>query len=75
MLRQTHAALVGVASTEQPSLERVKPNDPVNSYVILKLQGAAGITGSRMPLGGPYLTSTQITMIESWISAGAPNNW
>lgn len=70
----TYASLVNVASIEQPSLDRVKPNDPANSYVIQKLEGAAGISGSRMPLGGPYLSSAQISMIESWISAGAPNN-
>lgn len=71
---KTHASVVGVASIEQPALEKVKPGDPANSYLVQKLQGAATITGSRMPLGGPYLSAQQISQIQSWISAGAPNN-
>ena len=68
------AALVGVASHEQPTVLRVKPGDPANSYLIQKLQGAAGISGARMPLGGPYLDQATIDQIASWISSGAPNN-
>jgi uncharacterized protein (TIGR03118 family) len=68
------AALVGVASLEQPALRRVKPGDPDNSYLIQKLEGAAGINGSRMPLGGPFLDQATIDQIKSWISSGAPNN-
>jgi uncharacterized protein (TIGR03118 family) len=68
------AALVGVASLEQPALRRVKAGDPDNSYLIQKLEGLAGITGSRMPLGGPFLDQATIDQIKSWISSGAPNN-
>ena len=68
------ASLVGVASHEQPTLLRVKPGDPANSYLIQKLQGAAGISGSQMPLGGPPLDQATIDQIKSWISSGAPNN-
>ncbi len=68
------AALVGVASLEQPALRRVKAGDPDNSYLIQKLEGAAGISGSRMPLGGPFLDQATIDQIKSWISSGAPNN-
>ena len=68
------AALVGVASLEQPALRRVKPGDPDNSYLIQKLEGAASISGSRMPLGGPFLDQATIDEIKSWISSGAPNN-
>jgi len=45
--------LVGVPSTEVPSLLRVKPGDPDNSYIIQKLEGhAAGRCANafRMPL-------------------------
>ena len=35
-----------------PSLARVKPNDPANSYLYRKITGA-GITGDRMPLEPP----------------------
>lgn len=68
------AALVGVASLEQPALRRVKTGDPDNSYLIQKLEGLAGITGSRMPLGGPFLDQATIDQIKSWIASGAPNN-
>jgi uncharacterized protein (TIGR03118 family) len=68
------AALVGVASLEQPALRRVKLGDPDNSYLIQKLEGSAGIGGSRMPLGGPFLDQATIDQIKSWIANGAPNN-
>jgi uncharacterized protein (TIGR03118 family) len=68
------AALVGVASLEQPSLQRVAPGDAANSYLIHKLEGAPGITGSRMPLNGPFLDQATIDQVKSWINAGALNN-
>lgn len=68
------ASLVNVASLEQPALKRVLPGDAANSYLIQKLQGAAGITGARMPFGGPYLDQATIDQITSWIASGAPNN-
>ena len=68
------ANLVGVASHEQAATLRVAPGDPTNSYLIQKLEGAAGIGGERMPLGGPYLDQATIDRIRSWIAAGAANN-
>jgi uncharacterized protein (TIGR03118 family) len=68
------AALVGVSSLEQPAVRRVKAGDPDNSYLIQKLEGAAGISGSRMPLGGPFLDQATIDQIKSWIQSGAANN-
>lgn len=62
--------LVGVPSTEVPSLMRVKPGDPDSSYIIQKLQGTAAV-GGRMPLGGPYLSADQIAFIQQWIANGA----
>lgn len=70
----TYASIVGVASLEQPSLKRIAPNDVANSYLIQKVEGAASITGARMPLGGPYLDQPTIDMIKTWINNGAPNN-
>ncbi|MGA2397003.1 MAG: TIGR03118 family protein [Steroidobacteraceae bacterium] len=70
----TYASLVNVPSIEQPNLLRVKPGDPTDSYVIHKLEGLAGITGARMPFGGPYLSTATMNQIESWIAAGAQNN-
>jgi len=70
----SYTALVNVASHELPSLMRVKPGDPANSYLIQKLEGSAGISGARMPFGGPYLDQATIDQIKSWIASGAPNN-
>ena len=68
------ANIVGVSSAEQPALMRVKPGDPDNSYLYRKVQGTPGITGSRMPFGGPFLSPQQLLLIHDWIVAGAPNN-
>ena len=71
---QSFANLVNVASLEQPALMRVKPGDPANSYLVMKLEGTAGISGSRMPLGGPFLDQATIDKVKAWIASGAPNN-
>jgi len=67
----SYMLLVGVASTEQPTVMRVAPGDPDSSYIIRKLEGASGISGERMPLGGPYLDQATIDVIRQWITAGA----
>ena len=71
---QIFASIVGVASVEQPALKRVAAGDAANSYVVQKLEGAATITGSRMPLGGPFLDQATIDQVKAWINAGAQNN-
>jgi mono/diheme cytochrome c family protein len=68
------ASLVSVPSIEQGTLQRVKPGDPDNSYLIHKVEGTAGITGGQMPFGGPFLDTATIGTIRSWITSGAPNN-
>ena len=65
------AALVNVASEEQPSLLRVAPNDPDNSYLVHKIEGRPGIVGGRMPLGGPFLDEATFAAVKSWIEGGA----
>lgn len=66
--------LVGVPSTEVPSLLRVKPGDPDNSYIIQKLEGHAAV-GAQMPFGcpssQPCLPTTTIAFIRQWITDGA----
>jgi Ca2+-binding RTX toxin-like protein len=64
------ANLVNVASVEVPSLKRVKPSDPDNSYIVHKVEGTASV-GSRMPLNQQPLTTDQISLIRQWIIAGA----
>lgn len=62
--------LVNVNSREVPSLERVKPSDPDNSYLVHKIEGTAAV-GGRMPLNEPPLSAAQISLIRQWISEGA----
>jgi hypothetical protein len=62
------AALVGVASLQQPAILRVAAGDPDDSYLIQKLEGNAG---SRMPLGGSALDPSVIAEIREWIKDGA----
>jgi hypothetical protein len=66
----SYAMLVGVSSTEVPSLKRVAPGDPDNSYLVQKIEGHASV-GARMPLGGPYLDANTVAMIRQWITNGA----
>lgn len=68
-----YANTVDVPSTEMPSLVRVRPGEPENSYLYRKIRGV-GITGERMPLGGPYLSDAQIRLVRDWIRRGAPND-
>lgn len=75
----TFASIVSVPSIEKPTLLRIKPNDPTNSYLLQKIEGVPGISGSRMPFGcgssaNPCLDQTTIDLVKSWISQGALNN-
>jgi hypothetical protein len=70
---RAYALIVNVRSNQNPSLNRISPNDPANSYLYRKITGA-GITGDRMPQGGPYLTDAQISLVRDWIRRGAPND-
>lgn len=66
--------LVSVPSAELASVCRVKPNSPDDSYLVMKLEGAEGISGSQMPLGGPFLTDEEICVVRTWIENGAEND-
>jgi hypothetical protein len=65
--------LVGVPSSEQPNLLRIKPSDPDNSYIVHKIEGLPGISGGQMPLGEMPLPQATIDAIRQWITNGAPN--
>lgn len=66
--------LVSVASLQKSGAVRVVPGDPDASYLVQKLEGAAGIIGTRMPRNGTPLTGGQMLIIRRWIQQGAPNN-
>src|SRR5207249_2378428 len=71
-----YANLVGVLATNEAAkaanLQRVLPNDPADSFLLLKLEGtlAAG-QGVPMPLVGGLLPASAIDTIRRWIAAGA----
>jgi hypothetical protein len=66
----SYDALVGVASSEVPSLLRVEPGNPGRSYLVQKLEGRAAV-GDRMPAGQPPLPDETVLVIRQWISDGA----
>ncbi|MGZ5440986.1 MAG: hypothetical protein ACXW5U_14830 [Thermoanaerobaculia bacterium] len=70
---QAYGTIVNRPSVEMPSLSRIQPNDVANSYLYRKITGA-GITGERMPLGGPPLSDAHISLVRNWIRRGAPND-
>ena len=63
-------ALIGVASTEVPTLMRVAPGDPDASYLLQKLERVTPAVGVRMPPDQP-LAANKIEAIRLWIAAGA----
>ncbi len=71
---QAYANLVNVNSQEEPTLKRIEPGDPDKSYLFLKITGAPGIRGGRMPLGRDPLSDAQIDLIRQWIEEGAQEN-
>ncbi|MEZ4703408.1 MAG: hypothetical protein R2834_23965 [Rhodothermales bacterium] len=56
---------------EECNVTRGKPEE---SYLIKKLEGAAGIIGERMPFGGGPIDPTQLETIRQWIIEGARDN-
>ncbi len=68
------ANIVNVASREKPSLDRIEPSDPDNSYLYLKVLGDSSISGVRMPRGGAMLSQDLLDLLRDWIERGAPND-
>lgn len=62
--------IVNAPSSENASFMRIKPSNPDSSYIYMKVTGAAGITGSKMPQGGT-LSADNIKLLSDWIKAGA----
>jgi hypothetical protein len=70
----TYDLLVDEPSAEVPTLLRVEPGNPDNSYLIRKLEGGPDIVGAQMPRGGPPLPQETIDDVRAWIAAGALDN-
>jgi methylglyoxal synthase len=74
---QAYANLVNVPSSQVPTLNRVTPGDPDNSYLFMKHSGAPGIVNSRMPLNNPTFFDENPDLLElerQWIQGGALDN-
>ena len=74
---QTLGNVVNVASRQLPTMNRVTPNQPDNSYLVHKVQGthlAEGGSGNRMPEGLAPLPQAEIDLIRAWVQAGAKSN-
>lgn len=75
----SYGMMVGKKSAAT-AMDRVKPGDPQNSYLLHKLNGTQAQvkgTGLGMPLvEGVYqsLPSKDIETVRKWIEAGAPDN-
>lgn len=71
---EAYGNLVNVSSEQVPDLLRVDPENPDDSYLVIKLEGGERIAEgtARMPRGRDPLSDDQIQMIRDWIAAGAP---
>lgn len=58
---------VGAPSTEHPDLMIIDPGHPDRSYLVMKITGAEGIAGSRMPPGA-QLSEADVAVIVQWIT-------
>jgi hypothetical protein len=66
------AELVGVASSQCPSVDLVDPGSPDTSYLVWKLEGAGDcFVGRQMPRNDPPLSDDQIALVRGWIAQGA----
>lgn len=73
---QAYDNIVGVSAAELPTMQRVRPGQPDQSYLIHKLQGthlSVGGSGAQMPLGTPLAPAT-IDVIRRWVADGAARN-
>lgn len=61
-------SLINKPSSQKPEFLRVKPGDPENSYLVMKIKGDPRIDGERMPRGSEPLAEAEIATIESWIN-------
>lgn len=78
----SHAALVGVPSTQVPSMLRVRPGEPSASWLMHKLDGTmamvpacqspASSCGVSMPERAELLPTAERDLIRRWIAVGAP---
>ena len=67
--------VVGAPSSDVPTMDRIEPSDPADSYLWHKVNGtqaAVGGAGVQMPKNAQPLNQPQLDLIETWILQGAP---
>jgi len=72
----SYGTMVNRPAAQAPSMLLVKPGSPEASYLMLKLLGTVGSTGSvatRMP-PGKGSEADRIEAVRAWILRGAPND-
>ena len=66
--------LVGNPAEEVPTMPRISPDDPLSSYLLLKLVQTTPQVGGQMPLGTAPIEAERAQAILRWILDGAPFN-
>ncbi len=62
-------SVVNVASKEKPDMKLIVPASPDTSYLLMKVRGAEGIAGQRMPrLKKTPLTDDEIALLVKWVA-------
>jgi hypothetical protein len=69
----SYVQIVNIAAVEMPSLKRVAPYDPTNSFLFQKMNSTTNV-GVQMPPGASPLSTDQLNLVRDWILSGAPNN-
>ncbi len=67
----SYDAIVGVEAHDAEGQILVVPGDADASYMVAKVEGAAGIEGAAMPKGSDQWTPEEIANLRAWIDAGA----
>jgi hypothetical protein len=80
---ETRAKIVNVKAAALTSMDYVKPGDPVNSFLMRKMDGdlcplkgqcVAGDCGKSMPENADLLPVAERDLVRRWIAQGAPDN-
>jgi mono/diheme cytochrome c family protein len=60
------AAAIDAPSKEMPALKIINSADPGSSYLLMKIEGASGIQGKKMPVG-KTLSDADFQALKAWI--------
>jgi hypothetical protein len=71
---KSYQSLINQPSQQVNSLMRVEPGAPARSYLLMKIEGSAGIVGERMPRRAAPLPSSETERLRVWIQQGALND-